>query len=153
MTRLNLLLRLEEPEVDLATSKNDVVRDLVEVQRRQDVLRPVAGLVDDGLNAHVRPNVPNFDNLVSAQGNQVVAVLVDCQVLDGSVMSIQVRERAQGEGVPHDNVSFLSTTRDETVLARVNERVDTLLMKVETFVLLVLEFFHLMNVDHAVQGS
>ena len=67
MTCLDLLLGPELPEVDLTRTEKDVVGELVKMNRSQDILRPIVHLVNDGLDALVRSNVPDLDDLVSAE--------------------------------------------------------------------------------------
>jgi hypothetical protein len=66
-------------------------------------------------------------------------------------MSIHVVEYTKCEGIPHNNVAFLSTTCDESVFARVNEGVHTLLVKIERFVLLVSQLFNVVNMNESIE--
>jgi hypothetical protein len=50
-------------------------------------------------------------------------------------------------------VSLLAAASDESVFARVNEGVHTLLMEIEGFILLVDKVLDVMDVDEAVQGG
>jgi hypothetical protein len=66
-------------------------------------------------------------------------------------MTIHIVKYTKGEGVPHNNMALLAATRDESMLARVNEGIDSLLMKIERFVLFVSELLNIMNVDETVK--
>lgn len=81
----------------------------------------------------------------------MISVLIQSEILHGCVVAIQVRESAKSEGVPHNNVSFLTATGNESVLGRVNEGVYTLLMKIEGLIILVIEVFNIMDVNLTVQ--
>jgi hypothetical protein len=47
-------------------------------------------------------------------------------------------------------VSLFATTSDESVFARINEGVHTLLMEIEGFILLVNKILNIMDMDEAV---
>jgi hypothetical protein len=66
-------------------------------------------------------------------------------------MSIHIVEHTKCEGIPHNNVAFLSTTCDESMFARVNEGIHTLLVKIERFVLFVSQFFDVVNVNESIE--
>lgn len=140
-----------EPEVDLSGAGEYVVGGAVEEYGGESVFGPVANLVEDGLYAGVGPDVPDLDDLVGAETDQVVPVLVEREVLHGRVVAVEVGEGAQGERVPHDDVALLAARSDETVLARVHEGVHALLMQVEGLVLLVDEVLDVVDVDEAVE--
>ena len=61
-----------------------------------------------------------------------------------------MRESSKCEGVPHDDVALLSTTGNESVLARVDERINTFLVKVECLVVLVAKILNIMDVNEAI---
>jgi len=65
VTRLNLLLSLKMPELELAGTNNNIVCDWTELQSVQDVVRSVFDLVTYCLNACVRLNVPDFHHLIA----------------------------------------------------------------------------------------
>jgi len=74
---LRFFLSFEKPEVNLARSKQDVVRVRLVDQAREDVVRAVADLINDLLDQRIGANVPNVDQLVSAERDQVVPILID----------------------------------------------------------------------------
>ena len=92
VTRLDLVLRLEGPELDNNRADNDVVGDWIVIQGRQDVFWSVSLPVDDVLDAFVALSVPNFHDLVCAKTDQMVPLLIDIQVADRSVMTVKVGE-------------------------------------------------------------
>lgn len=148
--RLNFLLRLKHPEVDLPAPENYIISPLVEVQGREDVIRPVAQFVSDRLDAEVVVQVPDLDHLVGPQRDQVVTLLVQGEVLDSSRMPGQVGLRHQGKRIPEDDLTLLSARSDDLMLGRVDEGVNTLLMQVEGATFFVGEGADVMDVDAAV---
>lgn len=62
--RLYLLLRFEEPEVDFARAKHDVVGMFVKMERCEHVVGPVAELVSYDLDAKVAVEMPDLDYFV-----------------------------------------------------------------------------------------
>ena len=58
---LRFFLSFEKPEVNLARSKQDVVRVRLVDQARDDVVRAVADLINDLLDQRIGANVPNVD--------------------------------------------------------------------------------------------
>lgn len=65
-------------------------------------------------------------------------------------MAIEMREGSKCERVPHDDVALLSTAGDESVLARVDERIYTFLVKVECLVVLVTKILNIVDVNEAI---
>ena len=116
MTRLHLILRLEGPEFDHDGADDDVVGDRVVCERSQDVLRTVGHPINDILNALVLSGIPNLDDLVSAQTDQMVPLFVNVQITDGSIVTIQVGELLQSIRLPENNVSLFTATSDLLVL-------------------------------------
>lgn len=121
------------------------------MQEGKPVLRSVADLVKYGLDASISPNIPNLDDLVRPQTDQVVPVLVYGQILHTRVVTVEVGERPQCEGIPHNDVALLAATGHEAVLRRVDKGVDSLLMEVEGLVLLVGEVLDIVDVDEAIE--
>jgi len=80
VTSLDLLLGLERPELDLNRADEDVMSDRVVGEGSEDILRAVSLAVDDGLNALIVPSIPDFDDLIGAETNQVIPFLVDVQM-------------------------------------------------------------------------
>ena len=80
VTRFDLLLGLEGPELDLDGADDDVVGDRVVFERAKDVLRTVSDTINDGLDALIVPCIPDLDHLVSAERDQMVPLLVDVEV-------------------------------------------------------------------------
>lgn len=105
-----------KPEVDLSGASQNVVGSPIEVDRGEAILRAVAKLVEDSLDACVGPDVPNLDDLIGSQTDQVESIFVESQVLDRSIVPIEVRESSKCERVPHDDVSLFSATGNEPVL-------------------------------------
>lgn len=83
----------------------------------------------------------------------MVSVFVDGKVLNWSVVPVQIRECTQSKRVPHDDVPFLSTTSNESVLRGVNERVHSFLMQVEGLVLFVRKILYVVDVYEPIKGS
>lgn len=116
MTRLHLILRLEGPELDHDGADDDVVGDGVVCERGQDVFRTVGHPINDILDALVLSGIPDLDNFVGAQTDQMVPLLVNVQVADRSVMTIQVGELLQSIRLPENDMSLLTATSDLLVL-------------------------------------
>ena len=153
MRRFNLLLSLKHPKVDFATAKNNIIRPLVEVKRSQHVIRPVAHLVSDSLDAKIVMQMPDLNHFIGAQGNQVVPFIVHGQVLDGGGVPRQVSLSHEGERVPQNNLTLLSTRGDDLVLGRIHESIHTFLMQVEGSPFFVGERADVMNMDAAIEGG
>ena len=141
---------LEEPEVDLARAKQDMIGLRFENEGCQVIIRSVADLVDNCLNVRVGSNIPNFDHFVGAKRDQMVSLLVDCQVLHRGVVTVQVRENTECEGVPHNDVPLFTAGSNETMSVTVHERVDTFLVQVECFIF-VRQLIDVVNVDQSIQ--
>ena len=139
-----------KPEINFPWAKEDVICSLVKVKESQPVLWSVAYLVKDSLDASISSDVPNLENFVSTKTDQVVSVLVNCQVLHRSVMTIEIRQSSKSERVPHDNVTLLSTTSHESVLWGVDEGIHSLLMQIEGLVLLIWQVLYVVNMDEAI---
>lgn len=77
-----------KPEVDFSGAQQDVVGAFVEMKEGESVFRSVADLVKDGLDADISPDVPDLYDLVRAQGDKMVTVLIYCQVLHTCVVTI-----------------------------------------------------------------
>jgi hypothetical protein len=71
-----------EPQVDLSRACKNVVSSAIEDQRGKTIFRSVALLIENSLNACISSYVPNFNGLVSPQANEMVSVLIKCQILD-----------------------------------------------------------------------
>ena len=56
----------------------------------QPVLWSVANLVKDSLDASIGSDVPNLENLISTQTNQVMSVLINSQILYGSIVTVEI---------------------------------------------------------------
>ena len=153
MTRLDLVLRLEWPELDHDRTHNDVVGDWIVVQSRQDIFRPVGLPVDDVLDALIALGVPDLNDFVRAKTDQMVPLLVDVQVAHRSVVSVQVGELLQRVGLPEDNVALFTAAGDLLVLLGVDEAVDTLLMQVERALLTIVEILQLVHMNEAVERA
>ena len=151
MTRLDLFLSLEGPELDRDRADHNVVSDWIILKGTQDVFRPVGHSINDGLNAFVALGIPNLDDLVSSKTDQVVPVFIDIQVTHRRVMPIQIGQLLESVGLPEDDMTLFTTTSDLLVLDRVDETVDTLLMKIESSFLLIVKRFKLMHVDEAIE--
>lgn len=65
-------------------------------------------------------------------------------------MTVEITEDTQSEWIPHEDMSFLSTTGYEPVLRRINKTIDTLLMQVEGLAV-VFEVLDVVNVDESVE--
>ena len=115
MRSLNLFLSFEEPQVDFSRACKDIVGCTIKVYGSQSVFRAIANLIKDSLNACIGPDVPNLHNFISTQTDQMVPIFIQSKILHGCVMSVQIGESTQCEGVPHNNVSFFTATRDEPV--------------------------------------
>jgi len=112
----NLLLSFKEPEIKFPTAEHDIIGPLVKNHGSEPVFGPVTNLVKNRLNASVCSAVPNFNNFVSSQRDQMIFVFIKRQVLNRSVMAIQVAEDSDGEGIPHEDVSLLAATGHKPVL-------------------------------------
>ena len=134
-----------KPEINFSWAKEDVICSLVKVKESQPVLWSVAYLVKDSLDASVSSDVPNLEDFVSTETDQVVSVLIDCQVLHRSIVTIEVRQSSKSKRIPHDNVTLLSATCYESVLWGVDEGVHSLLMQIEGLVLLVWQVLYVVN--------
>ena len=77
-------------------------------------------------------------------------LLVNGKVLDRSVVTLEVLYSLARVRVPHDDVSFLATTCNKTVLMRVNECIDAFLMQVKGL-LQVRQVIDAVDVNEAVQ--
>ena len=137
MTGFDLFLGSERPEVDFPAADNDVVGHLVVVERGQDGLRSVEESINYILDAHVGPCVPDFDDFVSAETDQVITLFVDVEVRDGGVVAVQVSESAQSEWLPQNDVSLFTAAGHESVFRRVDKCVHSLLMQIECPVLFI----------------
>ena len=128
MTSFNFLLSLEWPELDLNGAHNDVVGQRLIPESAEDILRTVSDSVNDGLDALVVSRIPDLDNFVCSERDQVISLLVDVKMRYRGVMPIQVRQLLERVGLPEDNMPFFSTTCDLLMLDRVDKTVDTFLM-------------------------
>ena len=66
MRGLDLLLCLKEPQIDLPGPQQNVIGILIKPKRSKSILRSVAYLIEDGLDANIGSNVPDSDNFVSS---------------------------------------------------------------------------------------
>ena len=61
----------------------------------------------------------------------MVPFIVHGEVLDCGGVAGEVGLGHEGEGVPEDNLPFLSTTRNHFMLRRIHKRINTLLMQIK----------------------
>ena len=80
VTCLDLLLGLEWPEFDPDRADDNIVGHRVVVERTQDILRSVSHPINDSLDALIVTSVPDLDNLVRAQTDQMVPLFVNVKV-------------------------------------------------------------------------
>ena len=80
VTSFDFFLSFEWPELDHNRADEDVVSDRIIGQRTENILRSVGHTVNDRLDALVMTRVPDLDNLVCAQTDQMVALLIDIQM-------------------------------------------------------------------------
>ena len=80
----------------------------------------------------------------------MISFFVDSQVLNAGIVSIEINENVKSKRIPHENVSFLTTTCDKSTLLRVDERIDWLLVNVESLIIFVIQVFDIMNMDETV---
>jgi len=128
VTSFDFLLSLEWPELDLNGAHNDVVSYRFVPESTENILRTISDSVNDGLNALVVSRIPDLDNFVCSERDQVISLLVDVKMRHRCVMSIQVRQLLKRVRLPEDDMPFFSTTCDLLMLDRVDKTVDTLLM-------------------------
>ena len=82
MTRFDLLLGLEGPELDHSRANDDVACDRVVSQRAQNIFRTVCHTVYNRLDAIVVLVVPDLHYLVCAKTDQVISIFVNVEVRD-----------------------------------------------------------------------
>ena len=80
VARLDLVLRLEGPKFDHDRTDNDVVGDRIVIQCGQDILRAIRLSVDNILDAFVALSVPDLDDFVRTETDQMISLLVDIEV-------------------------------------------------------------------------
>ena len=68
------------------------------------------------MDALVLSGIPDLDDLIGTQTDQMVPLLVNVQVADRSVMTIQVGELLQSIRLPENDMSLLTATSDLLVL-------------------------------------
>jgi hypothetical protein len=90
MRGLNLFLSFEEPQVDFSGACEDIVGRTIKVYGSQSVFWAVANLIKYSLNACIGPDVPNLNDFISAQTDQMVPVFIQSEILHRCVMSIQI---------------------------------------------------------------
>ena len=152
MTGFDFFLCLEGPKFDPDRTHDDMRRHRVVLQCTQDVLWAVSNTINNRLNALIVSCVPNLDHLVRAKTDQMVPVLIDVKVRDRGVMTVQMGQLLKRVGLPKDNVTLHTATRNLFVLDRVHKAVDSFEMQVERFLSPVVECLQLVHVDEAVQG-
>lgn len=150
MTCLTFLLGLERPKLDRNGSDNNVARHCIVEKSAQDVLRAVGRAIVDPLDDLIVERVPDYDNLVGSQADQVVSFLVDVEALDGSIVTVKVSQLLDCVRFPEDNVTLLTATSHLLVLGRVNKAIDALLVQVERF-LFVGQVGRIVHMDEAVK--
>lgn len=64
MARLNFFLSLEEPQVDFARARQDVVSCAIEKNRGQTIFWSITDLVKNSLDASISTDVPNLDYFI-----------------------------------------------------------------------------------------
>ena len=116
MTCLTFLLGFKRPKLDRNGSDDNVTRHRIVEKSSQDVLWAVGRAIVDPLNDLIVERVPDYDNLVGAQTDQMVSFLVDVEALDGCIVTVEVCQLLDSIGLPEDNVSLLSTTSHLFVL-------------------------------------
>ena len=151
MTGLDLLLGLERPEHDVDRADDDIVGDRVVGEGRENILGAISLAVDYGLNALVMPSIPDLDDLVCAETNQVVPLLVDVQMGHARVVAVQVGQLLECIRLPENDVALLTTASNLLVLDRVDEAVYTLLMQVECAPWLVDQIGKVVHMDETVK--
>ena len=78
MGSFTFFLGLEEPEIYFTGAQQYIVCFPFKIKRGENVIRPIAYLINDGLNRLVGLDIPDFNYFVGAQRNQVVFLFVDC---------------------------------------------------------------------------
>ena len=104
----------------------------------------------DPLDDLIVERVPDNDNLVGSQADQVVSFLVDVEALDGGIVTVKVSQLLDCVRFPEDNVTLLTTASHLLVFGRVNKAIDALLVQVERF-LLVGQVGRIVHMDEAVK--
>ena len=66
-------------------------------------------------------------------------------------MSIKIVEDTKREWIPEQDMSFLSTTRNQPMHRAVNKTIYTLLMNIEGFIIFVLQVLNIVNMDHTIK--
>lgn len=80
----------------------------------------------------------------------MVPFLIDVELLDRSIVTVQVRKLLQGVRFPEDDVTLLSAASDLLLFDRVDKAIDALLVEIESLLGLIGEIRNIVHVDEAV---
>ena len=80
----------------------------------------------------------------------MVPFLIDVELLDRSIVTVQVRQLLQGVRLPEDDVTLLSAASDLLLFDRVDKAIDALLVEIESLLGLIGEIRNIVHVDEAV---
>ena len=80
----------------------------------------------------------------------MVPFLIDVELLDRSIVTVEVRQLLQGVRLPEDDVTLLSAASDLLLFDRVDKAIDALLVEIESLLGLIGEIRNIVHVDEAV---
>lgn len=77
MRCLDLFLGFEEPLIDLSWTEEDHVGPWIKIESCESIFFSVANFIENGLNAKIGTNMPNFDYFISTQGNEMMSIFIE----------------------------------------------------------------------------
>lgn len=80
----DFFLSLEKPEVYLSRSEYNVVSPFVKVKTVENIVRSVAEFICYSLDQEIVVQMPDLDNLVSSERNEMISILVQSEILYSS---------------------------------------------------------------------
>ena len=80
----------------------------------------------------------------------MVPFLIDVELLDRSIVTVEVGQLLQGVRLPEDDVTLLSAASDLLLFDRVDKAIDALLVEIESLLGLIGEIRNIVHVDEAV---
>jgi len=73
---LDLFLGFEEPLIDLSWTEKDHVGPWIKIKSCESIFFSVADFIENGLNAKIGTNMPNFDYFISTQRNEMMSIFI-----------------------------------------------------------------------------
>ena len=77
MACFDFFLRLKSPEIDFSTADNDIVGDFVITEGSENIFWSIKESICDDLETIIASVVPNSDDFIRSQTNEMESILVD----------------------------------------------------------------------------